>query len=213
MARNSVLGLLGKFAAKQVPGLGLVMDGLDLVSEIVGGDTGKKIKDGINLVSEGINDAGNAPLTPEQQVQMEDVRAKKEVELQELIYKNKKLEYDDQAGGRDVIKTALLSEDPVVRQARPKMMTRLGIFAMIYTIATPLLIFNMAALGISAALIKLVTDLILWQGATLWGAFMTSFTGYTVARSADKKIAGLSEMGQNPTNLLKVLSKLGNKIS
>ena len=213
MARNSVLGLLGKFAAKQVPGLGLVMDGLDLVSEIVGGDTGKKIKDGINLVSEGINDAGNAPLTPEQQVQMEDVRAKKEVELQELVYKNKKLEYDDQAGGRDVIKTALLSEDPVVRQARPKMMTRLGIFAMIYTIATPLLIFNMAALGISAALIKLVTDLILWQGATLWGAFMTSFTGYTVARSADKKIAGLSEMGQNPTNLLKVLSKLGNKIS
>jgi len=61
----------------------------------------------------------------------------------------------------------------------------------------------LAVTKVDAELIGLITDLILWQGATLWSAFTASFTGYTVARTSDKKTA----KGIMPGRLLKLAAK------
>jgi hypothetical protein len=57
------MGLLniGKNLLKLVPGVGQVVSLIDTVGDIaeaVGGDTGKKIKDGLSMVSDGLNEAG-----------------------------------------------------------------------------------------------------------------------------------------------------------
>jgi len=52
-------------------------------------------------------------------------------------------------------------------------------------------------------------SVLLWIGGFLFGTFTTSFTGYTVARSADKKIAA----GETPGNILSMAAQLGRKIA
>jgi hypothetical protein len=52
---------------------------------------------------------------------LKDEQVKEQAELERL-----RLIYQDQAGGREVVKTALMRSDPVVRQARPKMMCSLA---------------------------------------------------------------------------------------
>ena len=123
-----------------------------------------------------------------------------------------RLVYEDQAGGREVVKTALMSSDPVVRQARPKMMLLLGKAGIAYTIVTPVVVGICALANVSKDLLDIIMELVLYQGLTLWAAFTTSFTGYTVARSADKRIIGNHDLGTAP-KLLGMLSKLGHKIS
>jgi hypothetical protein len=122
---------------------------------------------------------------------------------------HERVSFENQAGGRDVIKTALLSTDSVVRQARPKMMLLLGKTAVAYTIGTPIFIALCALAKINQETMALLVRLILWQGLTLWGAFTTSFTGYTVARSVDKKAAA----GLDVSSIMESLAGLGKKIS
>ena len=210
---KSVLSVVGPTALNFIPGVGPVLSGVAKVASIIGGDAGQKIEAGLKTVTDGLSEAGKAPLSPDQQIELKKAKMGTEVALKEIGYKTKKLDYDDQAGGRDVIKTALMSADPLVRQARPKMMILLGKSSVSYTILTPILVVICAALKIDKELLDLIVKLILWQGATLWGAFTTSFTGYTVARSADKKIASMHELGADPSKILGILSKLGNKIS
>lgn len=210
---KSVLGLAGDVALSFIPGASPVLKGLAGVAKLIGGDTGQKIEQGLQIVSEGLGEAAKVPLNAEQQVELEKNKNQTEVELKEIAYKDKKLDYDDAAGGRDVIKTALLSDDPIVRQARPKMMILLGKVSMGYTIGTPLFVGLLAYLKVSNDLLSLLTNMILWQGATLWGAFMTSFTGYTVARSVDKNTQAKAENGMSQTKLLEMASKVGKAIS
>ncbi len=210
---KSVLSAVGPTALSFIPGVGPVLSGAAKIASIIGGDAGQKIEAGLKTVTDGLSEVGKAPLTPDQQIEMDKARMMTEVELKEIGYKTKKLDYDDQAGGRDVIKTALMSTDPLVRQARPKMMVLLGKSAVGYTIFTPVVVAICAALNVDKELLDLIVKLILWQGATLWGAFTTSFTGYTVARTADKKIASAHELGADQSKMLGILSKLGNKIS
>ncbi|MFH1290107.1 MAG: hypothetical protein ABIH92_01745 [Nanoarchaeota archaeon] len=207
------LGTAGKVVVGFVPGLGPVLNGASAIADMIGGNAGDKIKSGIAQVTEGLGEVAKQPLSPEQQIEQQRIASETKVGLAELGYKEKKLDYDDVAGGRDVIKTALLSDDPIVRQARPKMMLLLGKTSVGYTIGTPILVCIMAWLKIDTELLKLITNMILWQGATLWGAFMTSFTGYTISRSADKRSVAKMESGEMPSNLLGLVSKIGGKIS
>lgn len=210
---KSALKAVGPTALSFIPGVGPILSGVAKVAATIGGDTGQKIEDGLKTVTEGLSEVGKTPLSPDQQVELEKTRMETEVELKEIDFKTKKLDYDDQAGGRDVIKTALMSTDPLVRQARPKMMLLLGKSAITYTILTPVVVIACALGNVDKELLDLVIKLILWQGATLWGVFTTSYTGYTLARSADKKIASDHELGTDPSKMLGLLSKLGNKIS
>ena len=207
------LGVAGKVAMKFVPGLGPILTGVDAIADLVGGSAGAKIKSGIAQVTEGMGEVAKQPLSPEQQIEQQRIASDTKLGLAELGYKEKKLDYDDVAGGRDVIKTALLSDDPVVRQARPKMMTLLGKTSISYTIGTPVLVCFMGWLKVDTELLKLITSMILWQGATLWGAFMTSFTGYTLARSVDKNTQAKASSGFDQNKLLEMASKIGKVVS
>ena len=80
--------------------------------------------------------------------------------------------------GKQTIEKDLLNDDPVVRQARPRMMLLLGKAAILYSIVTPLLVIMCSLLKVEQNVIDAIIKLILWQGATLWGSFTTSFTGY-----------------------------------
>jgi len=210
---KSILSMAGDVALSFVPGASPVVKGLAGVAKLIGGNTGKKIEEGLSMVSEGLAAAGKQPLSPEQQVELEKNKNQTEVELKEIAYKDKKLIYDDQSGGREIVKTALLSDDPLVRQARPKMMLLLGKASIAYTIGTPLFIGLLATVKVDAATIGLITNMILWQGGTLWTAFTTSFTGYTVGRSVDKRSAAKMQNGEIPSKLMEMVSKIGKSIS
>ena len=208
-----VLGVIGEVGASFVPGLNPVLKGAAAIAKMVGGSAGDKINSGLSQISEGMGEMAKTALTPEQQIEQKKITAQTDVALAELGYKDKKLDYDDAAGGRDVIKTALLSKDPVIAQARPKMMILLGKVSMGYTCLTPVVVGILAIAGLDKDLLSIIANMILWQGATLWGAFMTSFTGYTVARSVDKNTQAKSENGMAQSNVLKMVSKIGGMIS
>jgi len=119
-----------------------------------------------------------------------------------------KLEYADAAGGREVIKTALLSDDPIVRRARPMMMILLGKACVYYAFYAPLAVVAAQSVGIDTTAFMTV---IKWIGGFLFGSFSTAFTGYTVARSVDKNVATKGEAGVG--SALKMMSKLGNLVA
>ena len=117
--------------------------------------------------------------------------------------------YKDQEGGRDIVKTAIMSDDPEVRGARPKMMVLLGKSSIIYAFYAPLAVLAAGHASFSVATMGDFMSIIKWLGGFLFSAFMTSFTGYTVARSTDKKIMA----GNTPGKALQLIANLGKKIS
>jgi len=213
MKLSEILSSAGDLIGNFVPGANIVLKGAGALAGLIGGETGKKIQAGAEMLAEGMQEAGKTPLSPEQQLQTAKLASDTKIEMARLQLEDKKLDYNDAAGGREVIKTALLSEDPIVRQARPRMMTKLGNAAIWYTIGTPVFVGVCAVLKVQEDILSVITNMILWQGATLWAAFTTSFTGYTVARSADKKMQRDIDLGMDPSNLMKMVSTLGKKIS
>ena len=213
MSLANFLSGAGDIIGNFIPGANIVLKGAGTLAGLIGGSTGKKIQMGAEMLADGMQEAGKIPLNSEQQVQMQQLTSNTKIEMAKIKFADKKLGYDDASGGREVIKTALISDDPIVRQARPRMMVKLGNAAIIYTVATPIFIGVCAMFKIDKEIISLITNMILWQGATLWTAFTTSFTGYTVARSADKKMQRDVDLGVSPSNLMKLVSSLGKKLS
>lgn len=206
---KSILGAVGDVALSFIPGASPVLKGLSAVAKVIGGDAGKKIESGISTMAEGLAEVSKKPLSPEQQVELDKAKMETEVELKEIAYKEKKLDYDDQAGGRDVVKTALMSEDPVVRQARPRMMTKLGNSCIAFAFVAPAIIILGGLLKLEQNILTQVVSTIQWVGGFLFSSFMTSFTGYTVSRGVEK----VKLSGNNAPKSLDMLAKLGRKIS
>lgn len=206
---GNILKGLGEAALSFIPGVGPILSGLSKVAKAVGGSAGEKIAAGISTVNEGLNEAQKQPLSPAQEVELEKAQMETEVELAEIGFKREKLVFDDQAGGREVIKTALLSDDPVVRQARPKMMILIGKSCIYFVFYAPLSVIAAGHAGFSEAIMANYMSALIWIGGFLFGTFTTSFTGYTVARSADKKAAA----GEVPGKLLSMAAGLGRRIS
>ena len=200
---------IGMAALGFIPGVGPILTGLEKVAGVIGGSAGEKIIRGITTVSDGLTEAGKNPMSPEQQVELDKARMETEVDLAEIGFKKEKLDYDDAAGGREVIKTALLSDDPVVRQARPRMMVKLGNSCILFALYAPLSVIAAGHAQLSAATMTDFMGMLKWIGGFLFSAFMTSFTGYTVARSADKKIAAGNPSGK----LLNMAAAIGRKLS
>jgi len=117
--------------------------------------------------------------------------------------------FKDQEGGREIIKTAIMSNDDEVRKARPRMMVRLGNCSIVYAFYAPLAVIAAGGMNFSAATMGDFMSIIKWIGGFLFSAFMTSFTGYTVARTTDKKILA----GNAPGKTLQLAAKLGKLIS
>ena len=200
---------IGMAALSFIPGVGPIITGLEKVAKAIGGSAGEKIIRGISTVSEGLTEAGKNPMSPEQQVELDKARMETEVDLAEIGFKKEKLVYDDAAGGREVVKTALLSNDPIVRQARPRMMVKLGNYCIIFAFYAPLSVIAAGHAHLSTAIMSDYMSALRWIGGFLFSAFMTSFTGYTVARSADKRAAAGNPSGK----LLNMAAALGRKLS
>jgi len=200
---------IGKAAFSFIPGVGPILAGLEKVAGVIGGAAGEKIISGISTVSEGLTAATKNPMSPEQQVELETARIQTEVALAEIGYKQEKLTHDDAAGGREIVKTALLSDDPIVRQARPRMMIKVGNYSILYAFYAPLSVIAAGHAGFSEAIIANFISVIIWIGGFLFSAFMTSFTGYTVARYGDKKIAAGGEAGK----FFNMAAAIGKKIA
>jgi len=207
-----VLKKIGEGVLDFVPGGKLAvaaLEGIGAVAEIVGGEKGKKIKDGIEMVSDGLAGIGKEPLPPDMQVEMVRMRNQKEADMSRIALEEKRLVYQDQEGGRDVIKTALMSEDPVVRQARPKMMVKLGNACIVYALSLPVIMLIAGVFKIEAPVMAEIKGALWWTGTFLFGSFTTAFTGYTVARTVDKKTVQGTAVG----SFLEHAASLGAKVS
>jgi len=204
-----IVGSVGKVAAAFIPGVGPVLAGAEVVADIIGGDTGAKIKQGLGLVRDGLAAVGKTPLSPEQQFQLEQGKQTTQIELAKIDLQKERMPYDDQAGGREIIRTESQSEDPVVRQARPKMMVLLGKVSLLYSFAGVLLVTVCVLAKVETESLGLLIKLLLYQGGTMWVTFTASFTGYTVARSVDKKTAN----GLDVSDIMQSVANLGKKIS
>jgi len=204
-----------------VDDLGLILGAAKFVPkawEAVAGLFGKKAPETVTQAGELIDgiqselQAGKIPA--EQQVELKRLLLENEQVKMRYDFEREKLAYDDQAGGREVIKIESSSTDPIVRQARPKMMMRAGNAGIAYTFVMPCVLAACAIANVKETTLAIIIELMIWLGSLIWGAFMTSFTGYTVARSADKRINGAENVLQpSSAKILGMLSKLGHKIS
>jgi len=206
---KNLLKEVGPAALSFIPGVGPVLGGIARIATTVGGDSGSKLQEGLQTITQGLAEAGKQPLSPEQQTELNKVKLETEVELKQLAFEEKKLDYTDAEGGRDVIKTALLSDDPIVRQARPKMLMRLGNSCIVFVFFTPTLIGVAGYLNLRAAVLEDMVSVITWVGGFLFSSFMTSFTGYTVARTVDKKVAA----GEPVSKITDMLASWGKRVS
>ena len=207
---GKLLKIVGEGVLSFVPGGRFALDALEgvgAVADAIGGDTGAKIKNGISQLTEGLQEVDRLP--PEAKAKAVEAKYLHEERMAEIDYKDKKLDYDDQAHAREqVIKTALQSDDPLVRQARPKMMILLGKACVAFAFLAPGSLLLAAGLDVPADALAPAKELMVWTGGFLFSSFTASFTGYTVARTADKRTASGLPVGK----ILGMAANLGRKI-
>lgn len=204
--------IIGKAALGMLPGGGVattVLEGIGKIAETIKGNEGEKINNGLRLVTEGLKSVGERSLTGEEQIELNEVKSKTEIALAKIVLEEKKLPFKDQAGGRKVIKAALQSKDKVVRQARSKIMTKLGYAAIGYSFFSVLIMIWAMLKKIDQNRISLLVEMLTWQGGMIWTSFTTSFSGYTVVKYNEKRI----EKGIPSSSVLKTMAKLGQMVS
>jgi len=202
---TTIAKIAGKGVLSFLPGgtlIPTVLEGAAEIAGIIGGKTADKINTGLEAVAEGLTEVGNSTLTESQRVQLFELKASREVKLKEIALAELKLEYTDAATSKEVIKAALESGDEYVRRARPQMMKRMGYAAMGYAFFAPAILVYLSTQGATEASVTQISSLMTYVGAFLMTSFTTAFTGYTVARSRDKRAA----LGQSPPGLLQTIS-------
>ena len=173
------------------------------------GDKGAKVAEAIDTIEGAVADVKEKRISPEGRAELAIATTNRDVQLAAQQIKEMQFVYDDAAGGREVIKTALLSDDPLVRQARPKMMLLIGKSCIAFTFYAPVSVIAAGHAGLDAAVMTDYMSALRWIGAFLFSAFMTSFTGYTVGRSVDKKTAS----GETPGTVLNMAAAIGRRLS
>lgn len=195
--------------------LPLIMAGLSLLPKIpdmwaaVAGLFGKKVPKGVeeagNLASEVMGIFNKNQIAPETRVKLEEIMithkeemARIALEEKELEYKDKKLDYDDLMDIRDLEKESYKSEDPYVRQTRPKVLRRMFNLCCVYAFFAPACVIVLSLIvqtpqepgttaAITATTVNTVVGMLEWIGGWLFSIFGTSYLGYAGARTADKK--------------------------
>lgn len=192
---------IGKSLLKLVPGVGQAVSLIEVVGDVaeaVGGDTGKKIKDGLSMVSEGLSEAGSQPLTSEQQYQLQLANHRHTERMAELDLK-------DTEGGRGLAKAELASKDEYVRQTRPKLLRIYAWgFLLLCFLAVPLVVAAAVWGQLTAASADVITYVVCWLIGTIGTTFAAMYRAYTGQRTAEK----MAEIGMQPEGLMDKLSKL-----
>ena len=183
-----------------VPGLGQVLTAIDLVGEVaeaIGGDAGKKINTGINMVTEGLGEAEDIRLSPE---------AEERLRMAQMRYQDRREQRDlaDTQGGRNLAKAELASQDEYVRQTRPKLLRIYAwSFVCLCFLAVPLVVAAAVWGNLSREATDLITYVICWLIGTIGTTFAAMYRAYTGQRTAEKMAA----VGMQPEGLLDKLAK------
>lgn len=192
---------IGKSLLKLVPGVGQAVQLFDVVGDVaeaVGGSTGKKIKDGLSMVSEGLTEAGAQPLSAEQQVQLQ-------LATQRHTERMATLELKDTEGGRGLAKAELASQDEYVRQTRPRLLRIYAWgFLLLCFIAVPLVVAAAVWGNLNPASADAITYVVCWLIGTIGTTFAAMYRAYTGQRTAEK----MAEVGMQPEGLMDKLGKL-----
>jgi hypothetical protein len=196
----SFLGTVGKSLLSLVPGGGLVSAGLDLVGGIadaVGGETGKKISDGAKLLTEGLDEAGQQPLSPEQQAKLQEAGMQHEEAMREF-------DLQDTQGGRDLAKAEIASSDEYVRRTRPRLLRIYGYGTIGLVVASVVAAFVCVLwtdVGQDEA--AFLIGVLQWALPSIAGTFLLMFRVYTGKRTQEK----LADAGMPQEGLLDKLIK------
>lgn len=153
------------------------------IAEAVGGKTGKKINDGVNMLTEGLAEAEQKPMTPEQVSQLEQAKLVHKATLE-------KIALADIQGGRALAKTEIASNDEYVRRTRPKLLRLYGYTTMVLT----LLLVSVAAActfaGIDDTKTTALVEIGQWALVTIAGTFTYMYRAYTGHRTQEKMADG-----------------------
>lgn len=195
------LGSIITGALKFVPGIGQIVtavEGVAAIAGAVGGETGKKIQDGVTMITEGLEETETQSLTGEQQLALKEAGLATTVKLRELDLK-------DIEGGRKLAKAEIASSDEYVRRTRPQLLRWYGKGAF-------LLIFSCVAVAFISAFSSSVSkdeatfiiDVLKWALPTVSGTFLMMYRAYTGRRTQEK----LGEMGMQPETAMDKAIKL-----
>ncbi|MGE4297542.1 MAG: hypothetical protein AB7E47_05880 [Desulfovibrionaceae bacterium] len=194
---------VGKSLLKLVPGVGNIVSGLELagnVAAVVGGDTGSKIQQGVQLVTEGLRGVEQQPLTPDQRLALEQRKLEHDERMEELGLA-------DTQGGRDLAKAEIASEDQYVRRTRPMLLRVYGIGSLVLVfacVAAVLLVLLLCA-TLTAAEGEILVQVVTWACASVSGVFLMMYRAYVGKRTAEK----LTELtGHAPDGLMDKLIKI-----
>jgi len=188
-------------ALKFVPGVGQIVTAVEGVASIagaIGGDTGKKIQDGVSQVTEGLREADAKPLDGEQRAALEKAGMDMKIKLRELDLK-------DVEGGRKLAKAEINSEDEYVRRTRPQLLRWYGKGSF-------LLIFSCVGVAFASAFTSAVSkdeaafiiDVLKWALPTVSGTFLLMYRAYTGRRTQEK----LGQLGIQPESAMDKAAKL-----
>ncbi|OIQ51026.1 hypothetical protein BerOc1_02971 [Pseudodesulfovibrio hydrargyri] len=185
------LGSLLTGALKFIPGIGQIVtavEGVATIAGAVGGETGRKIQDGVAMITDGLKEADAQPLTGEQQLALKEAGLATTVKLREL-------DLEDVEGGRRLAKAEIASSDEYVRRTRPQLLRWYGK-------GTFLLIFSCVAVAFISAFFSsvdkdeaaFIIDVLKWALPTVSGTFLMMYRSYTGHRTREK----LGEAGMQP---------------
>lgn len=197
----SVLQAIGKGLLSLVPGGNLITAGIELAGDIagaVGGETGQKIKQGADMLAEGLESAGRQPLSPEQQAQLQEAGLRHQERMLEL-------EVVDAQGGRELARQEVASRDTMVSRTRPLLLR-------VYGFSAVLLVFFCVIVGTWAAFENKVNGeqgqfllyLFGWATSAILGTFYFMFQVYTGKRTKEKMV----EAGMMPEGLIDKLIRI-----
>ncbi|WP_419787231.1 hypothetical protein [Pseudodesulfovibrio sp.] len=195
------LGSILTGALKFIPGIGQIVTAVDGVASFagaIGGETGKKIQEGVSMITDGLKEAEAQPLTGEQQLALKEAGLATTVKLREFDLK-------DVEGGRKLAKAEIASSDEYVRRTRPQLLRWYGK-------GTFLLIFSCVAVAFVSAFSSSVSkdeaafiiDVLKWALPTVSGTFLMMYRAYTGRRTQEK----LGEMGIQPETAMDKALKL-----
>jgi hypothetical protein len=199
----SVLSALGKGILKFIPGVSGIVGAIETVGEVaeaVGGETGKKINDGIKLVTDGLQEANAQPMTPEQQYKLEQAGMRHKERMAGI-------DLEDTEGGRNLAKAEIASNDEYVRQTRPKLLRVFG-WATVWLLFLVVAVSTWVVFGMEQALTRIEADFLMYVLISVAGliaqVFLFMFRIYVSKRTAEK----LGQVGLQPETLLDKMGKV-----
>jgi len=187
----------------------LVSAGLTLLPKIpelwgaIAGLFGAKVPDSVTKAGELANSVlgslTQGAVSPETQLKLQELINQheekiKEIALreQELVLKEKTVEYDLMKGSQDVEKAAYLAPDEYVRRTRPMILRKLFYLICVYVFFAPGIVALGSYYRFDEATLNSVVGMLEYIAGFLFGTFSISFTGYVIGRTQEKK-AGLPD--------------------